>query len=243
MAEACAKSLFETFGEVPDPRSPLGKQHPLAALLTAAVLAILSGGRGLSAIAQWIRDHEELAPLLGFTRTKKNQKTKLKLPCVSTFHYLFKAIDIRAFEAALTTWLLAQLPADQAQPMVNIDGKALRGSRCGTVPGVHLVAAYSPHLETALAQLQVDCKTNEHKAALQLLKIIPLEGTLATGDAAFTQKDLCQEIIDGKGDYFFTVKDNQPTLKQNILDAFAAPVSPSGEGEAASRGQVGRKPG
>jgi hypothetical protein len=161
MAEACAKSLFETFGEVPDPRSPLGRQHPLAALLTAAVLAILSGGRGLSAIAQWIRDHEELAPLLGFTRKKKQkkqkkQKTKLKLPCVSTFHYLFKAIDIQAFEAALTRWLVAQLPSDHAEPMVNIDGKALRGSRCGAVPGVHLVAAYSPHLETALAQLQVE---------------------------------------------------------------------------------------
>jgi len=243
MAEACAKSLFEAFGEVPDPRDPLGKQHPLAALLTAAVVAILSGGRGLSAIAQWLRDHEELAPLLGFTRKKKKQKKKLKLPCTSTFHYLFKAIDIQAFEAVLTRWLLAQSPADCAQPVTSIDGKTLRGSRCGAVPGVHLVAAYAAHLGTALAQLQVDCKTNEHKAALQLLKIIPVEGTLFTGDAAFTQKDLCQAIVEEKGDYFFTVKDNQPTLNQNILDAFAAPVSPSGEGEAASRGQARREPG
>jgi predicted transposase YbfD/YdcC len=243
MAEACAKSLFEAFSQVPDPRNPLGKQHPLPSLLTAAVVAMLSGSRGLSAMAQWTRDHEELAPLLGFTRKKKNQKTKLKLPCTSTFHYLFKAINIQAFEAALTTWLLAQSPADCAQPVANIDGKTLRGSRRGAVPGVHLVSAYSPHLGTALAQLQVDCKTNEHKAALQLLKIIPLEGTLVTGDAAFTQKDLCQEIVEEKGDYFFTVKDNQPTLNQNILDAFAAPVSPSGEGEAASRGQARREPG
>ena len=117
---------------------------------------------------------------------------------------------------------------------MNIDGKTLRGSRRGAVPGVHLVAAYAPHLGTAVAQLQVDEKTNEHKAALQLLKVIPLEGTLLTGDAAFTQKDLCREIIKRKGDYFFTVKDNQPTLNQNILDAFDAPVSPSGESETAS---------
>jgi hypothetical protein len=233
MAEACAKTLFEAFSEVPDPRSALGKQHPLAGLLTLAVAALLSGGRGLEAIAQWGRDHEELMPLLGFTRKKKRQKKKLKLPCTSTFHYLFKAIDIGKFEAVLTKWLLAQSPAESGQPMVNIDGKALRGSRQGAVPGVHLVAAYSPHLGTALAQLQVDCKTNEHKAALQLLRIIPLEGTLITGDAAFTQKDFCQEIIAQKGDYFLTVKDNQPTLNQNILDAFAAPVSPSGEGAAA----------
>ena len=103
MAEACVKSLFEAFSEVPDPRNALGKQHPLPALLTAAVVAMLSGGRGLTAMAQWSRDHEELAPLPGFTRKKKKQKTKLKLPCGSTFHYLFKAIDIQAFEAVLTT--------------------------------------------------------------------------------------------------------------------------------------------
>ena len=235
MAEACAKSLFEAFSEVPDPRDPLGKQHPLPALLTLAVVAMLCGGRGLSAIAQWGRDHEDLAPFLGFTRKKKNQKKKPKLPCTSTFHYLFKALDIHAFEAALTGWLLAQGPADGAQPVLNIDGKTLRGTRQGAVPGVHLVAAYSPRVGTALAQLQVDCKTNEHKAALQLLKIVPLENTLVTGDAAFTQKDLCQEIIAGKGDYFFTVKDNQRTLNQNILDAFAAPVSPSGESDAAGK--------
>jgi hypothetical protein len=243
MAEACAKTLFEAFGEVPDPRDPLGKQHPLPSLLTAAVVAMLSGGRGLSAMAQWVRDHEELAPSLGFTRKKKKQKTKLKLPCTSTFHYLFKAIDIQAFEKVLTAWLLAQCPADRVQSVLNIDGKALRGSRRGAVPGVYLVAAYSPLLGTALAQLQVDCKTNEHKAALQLLKILPLEDTLVTGDAAFTQKDLCQKIIQRKGDYFLTVKDNQPTLKQNILDAFTAPFSPSGEGTAASGGQVRQKPG
>ena len=233
MAEAHTQSLFEAFGEVPDPRSALGKQHPLPALLTLAVTAMLSGARGLDALSQWGRDHEELAPSLGFTRKKKKQKKKLKLPCTSTFHYLFKAIDIQAFEAVLTKRLLAQCPADSAQPVANIDGKTLRGSRQGAVPGVHLVAAYSPQLETALAQLQVDCKTNEHKAALQLLKVIPLEDTLVTGDAAFTQKDVCQKVIKGKGDYFFSVKENQPTLNQNILDAFAAPVSPSGENSAA----------
>ena len=234
MAEACAKSLFEAFGEVPDPRSPLGRQHPLDGLLTLAVAAILSGARGLAAIAQWGRDHEELMPLLGFKRKKNEQQKKLKLPCTSTFHYVFKAINIGAFEAVLTKWLSEQSCADSGQPRVNIDGKTLRGSRQGAVPGVHLVAAYAPHLGTAVAQLQVDAKTNEHKAALQLLKVLPMEGTLVTGDAAFTQKDLCRDIIKRKGDYFFTVKDNQPTLKQNILDAFDAPFSPSGESGAAS---------
>jgi len=238
MAEVCEKSLYEAFGAVPDPRSALGTQHPLPALLTLATVAMLCGCRGLSAIAQWGREHPELAPLLGFTRKKKQkkewkQKPKLKLPCASTFHYLFRDIDIQAFEAVLTQWMLTNGFKDSAQPVLNIDGKTLRGSHQGEVPGVHLVAAYSATTGTALAQLQVDSKTNEHKAALQLLNLIPMENTLVTGDAAFTQKDLCQEIVNRKGDYFITVKDNQPTLNKNILDAFTTAVSPSRESAAA----------
>lgn len=192
---------------------------------------MLCGCRGLSAISQWGRDHEELAGWLGFRRRKKNRKQQLKLPCTSTFHYLFKALDIQAFEAALTAWMSTSGPEDAGPRVLNLDGKTLRGSREGELPGVHLVAAYSQAAGTALAQLQVDSKTNEHKAALQLLHLIPMQGTLVTGDAMFAQKDLCQEIVERGGDYFFTVKDNQPTLKQNILDAFDAPFSPSGESQ------------
>ena len=43
MAEVCAKSLYEAFAEVPDPRSALGTQHPLPALLTLATVAMLCG--------------------------------------------------------------------------------------------------------------------------------------------------------------------------------------------------------
>ena len=41
----------------------------------------------------------------------------------------------------------------------------------------------------------------------------------------FTQTEICRTIIDGGGDYFFTVKDNQPTLKADIALAFG-PDSP-----------------
>jgi predicted transposase YbfD/YdcC len=57
-----------------------------------------------------------------------------------------------------------------------------------------------------------------------------LKGVLVTGDAMFTQREVAQEITVRGGTYLLTVKDNQPALKQAILDAFAAPVSPSGDG-------------
>ena len=41
--------------------------------------------------------------------------------------------------------------------------------------------------------------------ALRLLKLLPLQGTVVTGDAAFAQKDFSQEVVDGGGDYLLTV--------------------------------------
>jgi predicted transposase YbfD/YdcC len=86
------------------------------------------------------------------------------------------------------------------------------------VPGQHLVAAYAPLVEAVLAQVKVDAKTNEHKAALQLLGILPVKGNILTGDAMFCQRDLCAAIIAAGGDYVFTVKDNQPSL---VIDSGA----------------------
>src|SRR5262245_4235656 len=41
---------------------------------------------------------------------------------------------------------------------------------------VSTVAAYAPQVEAVLAQVWVDAKTNEHKAALWLLGLLPLAG-------------------------------------------------------------------
>jgi predicted transposase YbfD/YdcC len=86
-----------------------------------------------------------------------------------------------------------------------------------------------------LTEIPVDAKTNEHKAALELLRLVPLNGVLVTGDAMFTQREVVHEITARGGTYLLTVKDNQPALRQAILDAFAAPVSPSGDGGAPGR--------
>lgn len=226
MAVLAEKSLYEVFAEIPDPRERQGRRHSLQSLLTLTAVAMLCGCRSLLAIAQWGRDHDELAKPLGFTRRK------YRWPCVATLHYLFKAVEVRAFEAALTSWMLAQGVTNLEALILNIDGKTLCGTQGDQVPGVHLLAAYAEYLGTALAQLRVDSKTNEHKAALELLKLVPVKGTLFTGDAIFAQRDLSRKIVKGEGDYFFSVKDNQPTLKQNILGAFDAPFSPSGESGA-----------
>ena len=169
-------SLYELFMGLSDPREPQGLRHSLAAMLTLASTAILSGAKTLTDIAQFGRRRKKLLKAMGFTHKKS--------PCISTFHYLFKELDAAVFEATLLEWLLAH-HGHTLKPEVHVDGKTVRGSRRGEIPGVHLLAAYSNNLGTALTEIPVDAKTNEHKAALKLLRLIPLEGVLVTGDAMF----------------------------------------------------------
>ncbi|MFO0950665.1 MAG: ISAs1 family transposase [Isosphaeraceae bacterium] len=97
-----------------------------------------------------------------------------------------------------------------------------RQPRRAAAPAAHLVAAYA--VEAAvLAQLRVDAKTNEHKAALELLGVL-LGGRVVTGDAMFTHRDVCAAVAEGGGDYLLTVKENQPTLLADISAAFAEPL-------------------
>lgn len=212
-----APSLLEVLQQVPDPRSRQGCSYPLPAILALLVLGLLMGRRSLTAIAQLTDDYGgHLALLLGFPR--------LRTPCVSALSGLLRRLDAPAFERLLADWVRQADPAAAAAPAeptpVHVDGKTLRGSRnpAADLPGVHLLAAFAPRVQAVLAQLRVDGKTNEHKAALELLNFLPPTpgGHLVTGDAIFCQKEVCQKVLDRSDHYLLTVKDNQPGLAIDI---------------------------
>jgi hypothetical protein len=177
---------------------------------------MLRGNKGPTAISQFGRDHGvALAHALGFRRGKT--------PAPSCLCDLYRALDATAFEAALGRWIAARVPpaAEGADPQpVSLDGKTLRGSRDGDAPGHHLVSAYAHEHQAVLAQIRVDAKTNEHKAALELLGILPVKGRVVLGDAIFCQRDVCAKIVDQGGDYLFTVKGNQLGLERDIAAGF-----------------------
>ena len=139
-------SLLQAFAQIPDPRAARGRRHPLAAILTLAVAAMLCDARSLYAIAQWGRlQSAETVRALGFTRPTT--------PTVSTLHEVFTILDVVAFEAALAGWAQASLAALAPNShAIALDGKALRGIHGEELPGVRLVAAYDVETGLVLAQ-------------------------------------------------------------------------------------------
>lgn len=177
-------TLYDALAALPDPRSRHGRVHPLPAVLGLVALALLMGRKSLASIARFGRQHgTPLAHALGFRRGQT--------PTKSTLSRTLRRFDPQQFEAALSHWIEGRIdPA--AFGHIALDGKTLRGSRDGEVPGQHLVAAFAPAVRAVLAQVRVDSRTNEHKAALELLGILPLKGKVLTGDAMFCQRDLAK---------------------------------------------------
>jgi hypothetical protein len=106
---------------------------------------------------------------------------------------------------------LAEVPA-RGSIIIILDGKSLRGTiPLGQSAGVHLLAAYQPDIGSVHAQVAVDRKTNEIGAAPSVVRQLKLSGVVVTGDAMFAQRELSTQIVEGGGDYFWWVKENQPS--------------------------------
>jgi predicted transposase YbfD/YdcC len=73
-----------------------------------------------------------------------------------------------------------------------------------------MLNAFSTKLQAAVGSLVVPPDSGEVVEALELIKWLPLDGAVVTGDAAFTFKAIVQAIRQRGGDYFLFVKANQP---------------------------------
>jgi DDE_Tnp_1-associated/Transposase DDE domain len=210
-------TLLEVFRDprLVDQRRAQGLRHSLPMILGLTTVAILTGITSRRGVVQFGNAFgREFRKLFGSTRYKG--------PSEATLSRVFRAINVMVFEQLICEWIHARL-GGRSFEHIAIDGKTARGSRREDLPAVHLLAAYASEMGAVLAQLRVDAKTNEHKAVLELLGILPLKGKVVTGDAMFTHRDVCSEIGRRGGDYVLPAKDNQPTLVADIRSALDAP--------------------
>ena len=209
--------MLAHLSQVPDPRGRKGVRHSLAAMLTATICGVLCGARGYESLVEWLHELPvDVWHWMGYTR---------RPPKKDCFRDLLMRLDPDALEGALRTWITEELglsDSDETLQAVSLDGKTLCATLRSFAKAVHLLAAVDHQTGCLLSQCRVDEKTNEHKAALDLLQTLVLPGRVVVGDAMFCQRGVCRQILDSGGDYLVAVKDNQPTLLREITQEFAA---------------------
>ena len=218
-------SLYDFLTRLEDRRDPRGVRYPLAWVLTMALLAKLAGEDRLTGIAEWVEHRKEaLARAMGLPRARAPHRTTYSRILGST-------LSVEDFESMAGAFF-AQSRQPGATVQLTIDGKTLRGSiGAGETRGEHLLAAYLPGEGVVLAQVAVDRKENEITAAPRLLETIDLRDKVVSGDAMLTQRELSRQVVESGGDYVWSVKDNQPQLRDDLITCFAD-ASPSEPGLA-----------
>lgn len=177
------------FANLPDPRRVTqNKLHSLQDILMMVLSAVLGGienWMGMETFAQ-----ERAAWLRGFLELPHG------IPSHDTLRDVLGRIDPVAFRAAFTKWATAALP-DLAGEQIGIDNKAVRGSREGNHPAVHLVSAFAGRAHWALAQQAVAEKSHAIAAIPDLLGLLDLAGAVVLIDAMGCRKAIAQTIVDG----------------------------------------------
>jgi len=222
MAATDRLDVLHHFAAVADPRDARFITHRLGDLLTIALCALLSGAKSFEDMAAFGRAKEGWLRGLGLALPGG-------IPSHDNFRDVFRHLAPGAFQDGFTSWInaaCARLGFDHVQ----VDGKALRGSRGVGGTCLCLVSAWVGANALTLGQVAVEDKSNEVTAIPRLLRLLELNGALVSIDALGCQKEVAQAIRDTGADYLLQVKGNQPTLEADLTARFEAASAADFEG-------------
>lgn len=196
---------------LPDPRDPRRITHPLENILTIAVCAAMAGAEG------W-EDFES------FGKAKRglfSQFLDLRagIPGHDVYRRVFNKIKPSAFRGAFLAWTTSIL-GKRLLGQIAIDGKCVRGSgnKEDDRSPLHMVSAWACEHNMVFAQVPTREKSNEITAIPELLKVLPLTGSLVSIDAMGCQFEIANQIIASGGSFLFALKGNQGSLHQDIRE-------------------------
>lgn len=205
------------FDQLEDPRSTINQKHPLVSVVVIAMMAVLAGAGGPTAIARWAQFKSEF--LLRVLKLPHG------IPGKDVFRRVLMLLKPDAFQTCFASWLTslrAQAAAATGvdKPVLAVDGKTVRRShdRNKDLGALHTVSVWASEFGLSLGQVACAEKSNEITAIPELLRLVDIKGTIITIDAMGTQKAIAAQIINGQADFVLALKGNQETLHQEVID-------------------------
>lgn len=205
------------FDDLEDPRSTINQKHPLVSVVVIAMMAVLAGAGGPTAIAKWAKLKADF--LVNVLKLPNG------IPGKDVFRRVLSLLKPDAFQRCFATWLqsLRDKAAQETgvdRPVFAVDGKTSRRShdRKKALGALHSVSVWASEFGLSLGQVACADKSNEITAIPELLQLVDIKGTIMTIDAMGTQKAIAEQIVANGADYVLAWKGNQETLHQQVID-------------------------
>lgn len=204
-----------------DPRRAQGIRYPLRSVVVIALMAMVCGCDDAEAMEVWGEANAEW--LQGFLELPHGTPTQ------DVFLAVFGALNPEAFSAVFRAWAQwLTLRLKSASKHIAVDGKTSRRS-FDTANGkvaIHTVSAWLSEAGLVIGQKKTGEKSNEITAIPELLRVLDLHGSTVTIDAMGCQTEIASTIVAGGGQYLLAVKENQPTLRQDLETTFVEAADP-----------------
>ncbi len=205
LKNAGLKSLRDALAEVPDPRHPKGRRHPLPGMLSLIALGLLMGARGVLDIWRKVACLSQSQREAIGLRVRDKQSKRLKMPGYDALNDVLAAVDPAAYARALTAWLQANagiLPRSLA-----LDGKSVGNGRCGMIITLCRHEDGRPVAMIPASGKKEDCEVSEARALLSDPQVA-LVNALVSADPLHNKEATARIILEKGGDYLIGTKQN-----------------------------------
>jgi predicted transposase YbfD/YdcC len=141
------------------------------------------------------------------------------IPSERTFGRVFARIDPEELEGVYRQWVSPYVGTCIGKQTC-IDGKTSRGVQKRGEENLHMVSMWVREDQISLGQIKTGEKSNEITAIPELIQSLDIRGSDVTIDAMGCQREIAKCIREKEAHYILAVKENHPTLFEEIKEYF-----------------------
>ena len=211
--DACvfAETIKGEFSDFPDYRYNQKRiLYPVWYLSLVTLCGFFCGCNTIEEIAEYALLQEGwFSALLG---------ESVSAPSYGAFWWFLVKTPSGALKSYFQKWF-SKIPGSLRDQLLAIDGKRMKGANfLGHI--THVVELFAADDRLCLAVEKVPDKTVEKTTVSTILEQVDVEGAIISGDAHFTVAESAEQIVNAKADYLLAVKENQPTLHDELENFF-----------------------
>ena len=208
-------SIYSYLSAIEDFRIEKKCLHKLSDILFIGLLTYLSNGEDYEDMVLFANIHESFI--------KEFAELSNGIPSHDTFNRVFSLLEPDLLRQCLSEQGKGILDI-LAEKQICFDGKKLKGvspSSRGN-RGFYIVNAWVAENRLCIGQKKVEDKSNEITAIPELIEELDISGAVVSIDAIGCQRDIANRIVEKGGHYLLSLKENQPSLYEDVVCGFKA---------------------